>query len=300
MVEGQRKFSLTTLACPAMLAVFFFLLVSYGQASDGVELPFPAKLAKILYQQNPDSEQQIYIVAQSHRSAITGINGSDTERVQAEIYRIGEWLIENRGVAVLLPEGYFRDQAIPSSTASFNRQKNINDRGSTPSDTALLGRLLSTDHHVNANMLLHADFDVALRQIEDRDLYTSVCRLLRELTDETVADHDLPDLAAALSYQQKKRSAVLLGNIPAVLSEGIEREKFCSKNALFTVGLTHIKEIIQYLLNGQARINPVPGVSDTFSGYYCDLNALKNNYGITILLPRTLADNKDLISLVTL
>jgi len=288
------------------IAAFLLLLVAlpvgpmpFGHASEAAGSPFPVQFADIIYQLHPHRPRQLYIVAQSHRNLLTGENGTDTATVQAEIYRIGEWLIENRGVTVLLPEGYFEKHPESLSPAACN-PKALDDQSSRRNDAALADRLTDPDRMVNAGMLLQTDFDLTLRQVEDRDLYGNVCRLLDELSDAAAPAAELPALAAALEYQQKKRSAVLLLNIAKVLEAGKEQEGDCPRNALLTVGLAHVKEIIDFLENGRARIDPLPGGQEGFNGYYCDLDPLKNNYGITIILPRTLAENTELRRLTLL
>src|SRR4030043_519625 len=66
-----------------------------------------SRYGEIIYQYNEKSPQQLYVSGMSHRDSLTRRNGSQTSRVQAEIYKIGEWLIHNRELELLLPEGYF-------------------------------------------------------------------------------------------------------------------------------------------------------------------------------------------------
>lgn len=267
-----------------------------GHAVESGSSIFPDTLAKVIYQEKAGSRQQIYIVAQSHRSALSGEIGKDTLQVQAEIYRIGEWLVKNRGLGVLLPEGYFQNRATGAS--SFGSSQARSDRQSDLSDGVLLKRLAAPDRFVNACLLLHDDFDIALQQIEDKGLHANVCFLLREL-NEPASGEDRSALAAAFEYQQKKRSALLLRNIPEALAKQAGDREPRPANVLLTVGLSHVQKMIDYLKKGRAVIDPATAAADEFTRYSCDLAPLINNYGIIVLLPPTLAKNKDLCQLVT-
>lgn len=293
----QYKFSLFCHAGLLLLAVFLSGRVPDCHAAMAVSRPIPDRLARIVYQEKPESKQKIYIVAQSHPSALTGENAADTLQVQAEIYRIGEWLIENRGIGVLLPEGYFQKETKGASIKTRCGREVVRDGRALP-DATLLDRLAATDHFVNAGLLLHDDFGISLRQIEDRGLHANVCLLLGELV-QPEPDDNLPAIAAALDYQQKKRSAALLRNIPDALAAGADDQERFRGNALLTVGLAHLKEMVAFLRNGKTVVDPFSRGAERSKGYCCDLAQLKNNYGITILLPPTLAQNKDLRPLIT-
>jgi len=246
-------------------------------------LAVPEQLASVVYRQNQTSPRQIYIVAQSHRSVLSGEKGDDTEIVQEEIYRIGAWLIRHEGVTVLLPEGYFRKHAASAAPARECRQTAA-PRDNPVSDADLRIRLSDPARYVNAGMLLKADYELSLRQIEDRGVYANVCLLLRELAASKPADRQ--NLAEALDNQQRLRSGILLENIPEVLQYG---KGDCPENAMLTVGFAHLGEMIDLLRKGAAE-NATPDAGD--------LRSLTENFGITVLLPRTLAQDRELCNLV--
>ena len=56
-------------------------------------IPIPDEYGTVVFQERPDLPNQIYIVGQCHRSGVTGANHELTIQAQAEIFRIGEWLI---------------------------------------------------------------------------------------------------------------------------------------------------------------------------------------------------------------
>jgi len=69
----------------------------------------PAEYGKILYECNPVQEKQLFIIGMGHRDALTGSNGRWPARIQAEVYKLGEWRIRQEGVGLVLPEGFFKN-----------------------------------------------------------------------------------------------------------------------------------------------------------------------------------------------
>src|SRR4030042_3543753 len=101
-----------------LLAFFSFLLITPSNAQ--TILKIPAEYGDIIYRFNEKSPNQVFVIGISHRDALTCLNGDNTSRVQAEIYKIGDWLIHHQGVELVLPEGFFK-----SSSANIEK-KNIN------------------------------------------------------------------------------------------------------------------------------------------------------------------------------
>jgi len=92
-----------------LLSAFFssFLLVTPSNAQTIPEVP--AQYGEIVYRFNEKNPSQIFIIGIGHRDALTCRNGENTSRVQAEIYKIGDWLIHHQGVELVLPEGFFKN-----------------------------------------------------------------------------------------------------------------------------------------------------------------------------------------------
>jgi hypothetical protein len=66
-----------------------------------------------------------------------------------------------------------------------------------------------------------------------------------------------------------------------------------NRSALFTIGLNHIKDIFRYIENEKIYIESPNGIqSDTLVS---NLTLLQSGYGITIIIPRTLADDHKLL-----
>ena len=114
----------------------------------------PVEYGEVIYQYHEKKPNQLFIIGMSHRDSLTRANGRNTSRVQAEVYKIGEWLIQNRGLELLLPEGYFTKKtgkAIEEKVKSAIRDRN---NCPTPLDMETLEeRLADNKSYVNAEML---------------------------------------------------------------------------------------------------------------------------------------------------
>jgi hypothetical protein len=289
--------------CLILLTVFALLLPAAAHTGDQIDKKdhgalVPRQYGEIVYQENPGRSNHIFIIAQSHRSLASGVNGVDTEQVQAEIYRLGEWLIRNEQVEILLPEGYFCEtNAKPSVRAGPSRGPDL--RGEGLDDETLAARLADTTTFVNADYLLHCTYNIRLQQIEDKRLYLAVADLIRS-DSSCVSRQEEAAIHTALNYQQQKRSAVILENIPAVLDREYDHGLIKAKRAMVTVGLAHLREMIDFIKSGGARLIPPYGFSDSLPCHSGDLSRLREQYGITVILPRTLADNADTLRLTKL
>ncbi len=136
-----------------------------------VESPaIPEGLGKVIFQIPGNGDKEVYIIGQSHRSAISGANGTHTVKAQAELYRIGEWLVQNENVRLLLPEGFFkRSPAVSIKKASLSDSDPV--KAAPLDDQTLEEKLADTNVFVNADMLLKANFDIQLQQVEEPEIY---------------------------------------------------------------------------------------------------------------------------------
>ena len=96
------------------LPLFICLSPSFAQTSSAIREAnqtnlncpkIPEEIGQVIYQCNGDGskDKQLYIVGLEHRDAITRSNGISTSKVQAEVYKIGEWLVLNEDLDLLLP-----------------------------------------------------------------------------------------------------------------------------------------------------------------------------------------------------
>lgn len=267
--------------------------IGYGQTcpAPNAALGLPAHLGEVVYQQNSDRNDRIYIIAQSHRSAITGEENGNCQRVQAEVYRIGEWLIANEKVEALLPEGYFCE--LPASGRKPDQPVRKKVGATRLDDAALVARLSDPSVFANADRLLYANYNLSLCQVEDRGLYLTAVEKLRSLLSVTPQKQPDPGALASLMYYQQKRSAVILRNIPQALAGDEARDRGEIHRAMLTIGLAHVGTIIDFLNNGKAQVLPPINTTGSLKAFTCDLRGLEKNYAITVILPRTLADLKE-------
>jgi hypothetical protein len=268
-----------------------------ASADNREQFVVPENIGEVIYRVNTEQANQIYIVAQSHRSSFVGRSNVITEQVQAEIFRIGEWLIRNRDVELLLPEGYFRGPSVKdvSPAEPLLVEAELSSRIQTLDDQTLISTLADSSRFVNAGMLLHTYMGIKLQQVEDKELYLRAKNLLGQLMQLPESDDDL--ILNTLDYQQKKRSAVILKNIPQILEEEYNNRSISNKNVMLAIGLVHVDEMIDFITNSKIEINAL-----AFSDENCDcdryvesLNYLTEHFGITVILPRSLANQQDIL-----
>lgn len=264
---------------------FFFLVGSSLHAQTPVRIP--AEYGEIIYRFNEKSPNQIFIIGISHRDALTCLNGAKTSRVQAEIYKIADWLIHHQGLELLLPEGFFK------SLSTGIEKKNNKVRSCVSLDMdALEKRLSDNDVYINAEMLLKETHPLRLAQIEDKELYDAVRINIVKLVSSHGNPSDYSLLSAKLGYLQEKRSAAMLQKIPEVVDAEFKQGNIKSKRAIFTVGMYHLHEIIRFLSQNRITIPAPVSVSDPIRNDNSELNLLKENFGVSVILPRTLASDQ--------
>ncbi len=258
---------------------------------------FPREYGEVIYRYNEKSPNHIYIIGTSHRDSLTLKNGYNTVRAQVEAYKIGEWLIRNKGLELLLPEGFFsvgnknpeKENAVKVSYAGGAENKAQTDTG------ILEKRLGDNTVYVNAEMLLKENYLIKLRQVEDRKLYDAVGHDIFGLEKCGNDTSGCFFLRSELEYLQERRTAAMLQAIPDKVDYEFLQGNIQRRDALFTIGMSHLYEIIKYL-----RENKITIYSPLFNtagkeDYIAELNLLKKNYGITIILPKALADDDDVL-----
>lgn len=255
-------------------------------------LDMPAEYGDTIFRINPHSPKQLYIIGISHRDPNSGANNSTTVRTQMEIFRIGEWLKENRHLDLLLPEGYFATGKSISSPATS--AIHASDQLPTVLDNAYLQKSLADDSPgVNAEKLLMQHYNLQASQVEDRKIYNAVRSSLGKLKTVGDGSDEIAENIAELIYLQEVRTAQLLQNIPSVIEYEFLRGAVGNRAALFTIGLNHIKDIFRYIENEGISIEPPSGIQS--ESLTSNLNLLQRGYGITIIIPRTLADDHKLL-----
>jgi hypothetical protein len=294
-----------------LLIVFFALTASYATALESIPdlaatassgddggLPVAPPVGKVVFHRGGHAEKHIYILGQNHRSPLTGGNGDKTLRAQMDIYRIGEWLIRNRQVELLLPEGFFGQSAqdektrdLPSAAAGGGRL-----RHKSIDDAVLSDELSGSRTFTNAATLLESNYGIQLGQAEDKGLYGVVADSIRQLSGpEGKIDSEL---LTRLNCFQERRTAAMLQTIPVVVEREFQAGSIQSKNAIFIIGMAHIAEIIQFL--EAESIVLTPSREELVRSAPCELELLRENYGVTVILPHSLAEDEEVLRLTKL
>jgi hypothetical protein len=255
----------------------------------------PSEYGEIIYRYNEKSPNQLFIIGMSHRDSISRSNGQNTSRVQAEVYKLGEWLIQNRGLELLLPEGFFKKKA-QVAKGKFS-PPDIRRYPSEPLDIKIAEKKLSnTTSFINAEMLLIKNYHLRTQQVEDLKWYDAVGCFIRKLASSgNSCDYYL--VRSELDYLQERRTAALLQRIPEIINAEYHEGEIKSKRALLTIGMSHLYKIIKYLDESKIKIYSPLANSKRNENYVADLNLLRENFGVFIIIPQTLAHDPKILEI---
>lgn len=261
------------------------------------QLDLPKEYGKVIYRINPRSPRQLYIIGIGHRDPGSGANDTTTVRAQMEIFRIGEWLKTHRHLNLLLPEGYFGggEACAPRLPSVVQAIESL--QPAQVGNSLLQERLAAESTFVNAEMLLMEYHSFHASQVEDKEIYDAVRCSLGKLNSGKSARTDGADAITEIQYLQEIRTARLLQRIPTIIENAYVNGAVRERAALFTIGLNHIKDIFRYVENGGIDIASQPGSTIQPDDLNTGLNLLQTGYGITIILPHTLATNGELLQL---
>lgn len=284
---------ISLVAFVAALSLFLSLIPSIAQNRQ-----FPGEYGEVIYRSTEESPTQLFIIGMSHRDSLTRLNGSKTSRVQAEVYKIGDWLIHDQGVELLLPEGFFSKNP---ARVQEEKVKTEGEKGSKCADLsemrAIEERLSDNKSFVNAEMLLNESHPLKIMQVEDEKFYEAVRGSILKLVNCGNNSRDYLAVKSELDYLQEKRTAAMLQRIPGVIDEEFRQGTIKTRRALFTIGMSHLSKIIEYLNERRIRIySPLIG-SNKSEDYIADVNLLKENFGISIIIPKTLASDQKILEM---
>jgi hypothetical protein len=143
-------------------------------------------------------------------------------------------------------------------------------------------------------MLLMEYFNMHVSQVEEENIYNGVLKSLGKLKtagfDGLASRQNIDELL----YLQQKRTATQLQKIPGLIEAEFLHGTIRNRFAMFTIGLNHIQDIIRYLENNMIQIHAPPS-GNNLENYNAELDLLNKGYGVAIIIPRTLADNRRLL-----
>jgi len=272
--------------------IFFVVLFLCAPSFSATLSDLPPGYGKVIYRFNEASPNQLYIIGMSHQDALTGSKRSNTVKVQTEVYRLGDWLIHQAGLELLLPEGYMEKNP---GKMEPNRLGNNTQAACAPlRDIKTLEETLSdTSTFVNAEKLLKKYHTLSMRQVEDPELYKAVHNALYKLVK---GGSDSCDVRSEVDYLEDRRTAAILQKIPGIIDREFREGDIHRKEAILTIGMFHLHTIMDYLNQHQIDIQPPPGYSKE-GRYTAELNLLKENFGVTILLPKELLKDQRVLEL---
>ena len=258
----------------------------------------PSEYGEVIYRYNEKNPNQLFIIGMSHRDSISRLNGQNTSRVQAEVYKLGEWLIQNRGLELLLPEGFFKkkNQMAKEKLRPTDRNNNC----SKPLDIKTVEDKLSDPaSFINAEMLLMKNYHLRTQQVEDLKWYDAVgCHIRKLASSGSSCDYYV--VRSELDYLQERRTAAMLQKIPEITNREYQQGGIKSKRALFTIGMSHLYKIIKYLDESKITIYSPLVNSNKNEDYVADLNLLRENFGVFIIIPKTLANDPKVLEIAKL
>ncbi len=257
----------------------------------------PQQYGEVIYRINSQSPKQLYIIGINHKDPDSGANNSTTVQTQMEIFRIGEWLKKNRSLNLLLPEGYFTDKTAVAARKPSNFQT-LDTFNTVDPDNLLIQKKLTADTpYVNAEMLLMQYHGFHASQVEDKGNYDAVRDSLCKLNSQPSRS---AGNMAELLYLQEIRTAQILQNIPDVIEDEYLSGSIKNHFALFTIGLNHITDIFRYIQDDAIHLTS-PAGSKGLPYFICSsLNLLNKGYGVTIIIPRTLANDNKLLQMTSI
>ena len=278
-----------------LLTLFFFLSPIPLRAETTPQIN--VEYGEVIYRFNEESPNQIFIIGISHRDSLTCMNGENTSRVQAEVYKIGDWLVHHQGLELLLPEGFFA-----SNPGKIGKEKGkALERKSECTERidlkVLEERLSDNKTYVNAEMLLKESHPLRLRQVEDKGLYDAVRNGLLKLVNCGEDDSRYSALKTELDYLQEKRTAAMLQKIPEIVEAEFRQGNIKSRKTIFTIGTSHLHKIIRYINETRIKIDAPLLASNGSKDYIAELSLLKENFGVSIIIPKTLAKDQKTLEL---
>ncbi len=288
-------------------------------------LPVFEPHGRILYQARPEAPNQVYIVGQLHRHPITGELKQETIHTQMDIYRIGEQLVKDRSLELVVLEGLTADK----SHKVLNLNKGLRVARETYKKVGILEALHTADDQklekllelkkegtlpeetrhlfsAQAGLWLAIAYNLVVAGAEDKDLYrlamesaklvmkTKRIVLIEEKETESTAgpyrlhSPTLRDINPLdhINHINQLRTAYILHNTPQVIEREYAAKRISRQQALVVIGADHIPDCIEFVREDYLNVQPQSGSNAPPLDQ--SLGYAAAGYGVTVIMPRTI------------
>jgi hypothetical protein len=89
----------------------------------------------------------------------------------------------------------------------------------------------------------------------------------------------------------------MLQKIPEIINDEFRQGNIRSKKAIFTIGMSHIHLIIKYLNESKITLFAPSFSKNKGEDYLAELSLSKQNFGVCIIIPKTLANDQKILEM---
>jgi hypothetical protein len=104
-------------------------------------------------------------------------------------------------------------------------------------------------------------------------------------------------LRSELDYLQERRTAAMLQKIPEIVNDESRQGNIRDRKAILTIGLSHIHGMIKYFDENRITVHAPLSHSNRYEDYVSKLNLFEEDFGVSVIIPRTLADDQKILKL---
>ena len=234
-----------------------------------------SKYGNVVYSYNEGAPNKIYFIGDMHATERDGkyILFENGPRVQLEAYRIAQQLILQKTVQLYLPESIALGENVPRGLPG----KLLSELGNSSDDD--LEKVLR-DFPIDAKLLLEMTYS-------QLDIKGAENKQSLELQDRTLKapNEQLYDSMPLIRFVARLRSGYILINAPLVIESEFNRGSITNRNAMITIGNSHMGHFIDFLKNGRIYIPSQNMGEDIIPRLDVPLNLKESNYGVIIIRP---------------
>lgn len=277
-------------------------------------LPSFEHYGHVVFQIRHDAPNQIYIVGQLHEHPVTEDVNQETIQTQRDIYRIGEQLIKERELELIILEGLSADDSYDALNETLRKFGKILQRGNVidaMKEDSKLERILNTkikgdasekERHLlqaTAGYWLASTSNLRVAGAEDKDLHRLAVqgtklvmrtgRLVAQRVEEArIGKYRLSQVTIVNPYDHinQLRTAYILHNTPLVIEREDAAKRISRKQAMVVIGVSHIPDCIEFVRDDYLKVPAYP--SSTVPPLDQPLGYVQAGYGVTVIMPRTI------------